>query len=88
MAKKLIKKADGAVKTTESWWSFGNALWGIFGGLLTTAMIQIWRSALNVGWEYWIIVGLPTMLFSIMLGHYCRWRWYKYKVDTLSLIHI
>jgi len=79
-SKSLIKKADSAVKTGDSWLSFGNTFWLLFGSALTTGVIKLWRSALNVGWEYWLVVGLPMMVFSIMLGHYCRWRWHKYKV--------
>ncbi|MEM9600861.1 MAG: hypothetical protein AAF926_07555, partial [Pseudomonadota bacterium] len=65
----IIKKTDSAVKTTESWASFGNllrAVWAMIGAAVTTAAVQIWQSALNVGWEYWVVSAVVIMPLTFL----------------------
>lgn len=85
--KKIAKRANQSVTTTESWASFGILVWTVWTAIgatvvaaMTAASIQVWQSALNVGWEYWVLAGIPS-LFLTIIGV----LWLRYFI-TVALI--
>jgi len=76
--------ANKGAETVNSWLTLGNFislfLTSALGGIMIAAIVQWWHSALNVGWEYWVIVGLPTMIFTALFARFVRWKWHQYTI--------
>ncbi len=80
-----IKKTDKAVKTVESWWALGQAVWNArnvllwaggavigLGALIMTALVNIY----TLGWPYWILISIPAFFFSALLWLAISWIWH------------
>lgn len=84
MAEKNQK--DGTFKKFESSASLINnllSIWTLVGvvvlGFLTSGIIQIWHSALNVGWEYWVIILIFTIPFTLIGIQWALWKYSVFK---------
>jgi len=88
--KTLIKKADNAVKTTESWMSFAGTLWeakGFFTPVvvLATTMIAALLDIVTLGWGYAVFAGIGLFILASLVCLGISWIWHlrpgnnKYK---------
>lgn len=83
--KEIAGKTDSAVKTAESWWSFGREAYQMLGatlavaGFITTGAVKVWQSALAVGWEYYALIGPPVFLFTLLAVSFVHMKMVLWK---------
>jgi hypothetical protein len=90
--KSIIEKTDRAVKTAESWWSFGREAYQMIGATLgfatfiSAGIIQIWQSALAVGWEYYAVTIPPVLIITALTLRFSVWKWRQWRSSKDILI--
>lgn len=56
------------------------------GTMVTGAIVSIWQSALNVGWDYWVVTGVPVFILFAFVGQYFSFKKRKNRILLQGLL--
>ena len=91
--KSVIRRTDGAVKTVESWWALGSALWEARGfvtiisttaALFASAVYSVFDWINAFGWAGWVLAAIPGFIVSALLANLAHWVWHKMKLRSIA----
>ncbi len=81
--KRIFKRADPHIKTVEAWTAFGVL---VMSSGVTAAILKVIKDAVfSVSWEYWVIVGVPTLIVLTFCGQYYSFRRKKNQLLLMNL---